>query len=137
MAYLVVYGTKVFYFQISQMIVSTVLTAAISLQSEAFTFKLDKRLDLFNEVIILLVTYNFLAFNTLDVEINFNVGYVPIATLCVYMLVCLTVILVGVFAQVRLKLRKHYMKQKLRKQRKALKNVLESTHDQRVMRYLQ
>ena len=74
---------------------STVAAASLAYVSESFKSAHERRMNTFSEMAILLTSYCFLTFKMVEAEANFTIGYVPISTVSVYILVCFAFLVMG------------------------------------------
>ena len=136
LAYLVVAGFDELIYQVMMFIGSTILSESLLYETEAILSISSRRLNTFSEVIVLQVCYNVLSFAMLDLEANFEVGYVSIIAIGFYMLVCLSIIIFGSLLNIKKKVRIFFAKRYHNQQRKHLQDYLKSNHEARRSRIL-
>ena len=78
-----------------QMMVSTLVHAVTNLALETSLSHYESRLFVFTTLTVLMICYSFMNFDMLDVETNFTSGYYTIGIVVIYMLIVLSLILVG------------------------------------------
>ena len=118
---LVVSGSEIdLVIQMMIVMASSILSVVVAYWTNAHLIASRRRLGVFNEMVILNISYSFLIFNMIDVETNFSVGYVPIAGIGIYILVSLIVIIVQTYRALRNKCVKCCAKRRFKKQREAL-----------------
>ena len=120
LVWLVVDGPQDLVFQMMIMMSSSILSIAVLYATEAQLSTGKRRMSVFNESVVLHLSYCFLSFDTLEVEANFSVGYVPIASVGLYILVCLLLVIFQSYKAIRRSLRVYCAKRYQRKQRKVL-----------------
>ena len=99
---LVVSGSEIdLVIQMMIVMASSILSVVVAYWTNAHLIASRRRLGVFNEMVILNISYSFLIFNMIDVETNFSVGYVPIAGIGIYILVSLIVIIVQTYRALR------------------------------------
>ena len=99
---------------------SSILSVVVAYWTNAHLIPSRRRLGVFNELVILNISYSFLIFNMIDVETNFSVGYVPIAGIGFYIFVSLLVIIARTYLALRIKCVKCCAKRRFTKQREVL-----------------
>lgn len=94
LAFLIIYGTKVFIWQMTAIFVSTLIVMIITFTTGSLANQPGKRrLQIFAEISILVTSDCFLSFNIVSVEDNFTLGFATIGVIGVYVFVCLVFIL--------------------------------------------
>lgn len=104
---LVVYlvqNVKYRFCQITLTILLTLVTANVTNQTKAFERRVDSRRSNFAELAVLLNCYCFLNFDILTAEQNFNLGYVSIGVLCLYIGLNLLLLVTGTITLIKRKL---------------------------------
>ena len=104
---------------------------------EAFELTKDRRSNIVSEMLILAVSYNFSCFDLIDVEENFEVGYIPIAFTGLYILVSLLMIIVTTIAEVIFKIKVSWSKHSYHKGRERFKSMLRQTHKERLKKFME
>ena len=136
LAYLVVAGFDELIYQVMMFIGSTILSESLLYKTEAILPISSRRLNTFSELIVLQVCYYVFCFAILDLEANFEVGYVPIIAIGFYMLVCLSIMIFGSFQSIKLKVKIFFVKRYHNQQRRHLQDYLKRNHEARRSRIL-
>ena len=84
---------------------------------EAFELSKDRRANIVSEMLILAVSYNFSCFDLIDVDQNFEVGYLPVAFTGLYILVSLLMIIVSTISEVIFRIKVSWAKRSYHKGR--------------------
>ena len=98
---MVIYGTKIFIFQMIPLMLSNLLITMI-----VHKLVINKRMRMLTELAILLTTDSFVAFNMVSIDNNFILGYQAIAIIGAYIVLCAMIILAKLFIFARDKLRR-------------------------------
>lgn len=134
---LVVAGTKVFIYQMTMLMASTIAAAIVVFLTEAFDLQQDKHLNTFAEFCILTISYCFFCFDLIDVEQNNEVGYFPIAFTGLYICVCLLLIIAQSIGVLILRCKKRCAIYRYQRQRSVLQQRIKNTHDTRLKKFLE
>ena len=118
--YLVVIGTQELIYQMMILMGLTMLSAVLIYKTEAFVSPSERRLSIFSEFVILQICYCFFCFDLMEVEANYEIGYIPIAYMGVYLLICLVIIISGTFMTIRRKFQLCCARRRHKRQRKFL-----------------
>ena len=121
----------------TMLIGSTFLSAILVYKIEAFELTKDRRSNIVSEMLILAVSYNFSCFDLIDVEENFEVGYIPIAFTGLYILVSLLMIIVTTIAEVIFRIKVSCAKRRYHKGRQKFKSMLKQTHNERLKNFME
>ena len=130
LATMVIYGTKVFIFQMTPLMISNVLISAMISQ-----LVVKRKIQMLAEVATMVVTDLFMAFNMIDAEDNFTLGYAAVAAVGAYIAICAFIILRSLLIFIRKLLRRKLVMRKYRKWRNQLRNDLKTNHHKRVQRF--
>ena len=107
----------------------TLFSAMVPFIFDTFELGFDRKLLLFHETVVTLCTYCFLFFKMAsDFEINFKLGYAPIAILCLYIGLCLLMVFIISMNVLKKRIRFNRAKNKYLKQREILKTKLMLGH---------
>lgn len=117
-----------FVLQMMMMLGSSIFFTVISLVFDTYKSASDRRMGLYHEMTILLVSYCFLIFNVTSVESNFLYGYGAIGIVSVYCGVALLVLIRDGYLLLRMSCRKRAAIKKFRKKRKRLQRFLKMNH---------
>lgn len=102
-AYIIIFGTKVFIYQFMLMIGSQILIVLSFYMVDQFDQPFTKRMQTFSEIVVLYVCHLFFLFNVVTVEQNYLLGYLPIGVVALYLLVSLLFILRKIYVSYKTK----------------------------------
>ena len=104
-----IYGVDIpFILQLASIWAITILSISIYESTGAIENNGERRLMFIGDFIILLVSYCFFTFNTLEAETNFMVGYVPIGMTGFYILCCMALIIHTTLSILKMRCRRRY-----------------------------
>ena len=94
------------------MMLPSLIGVYVMYKSDAFILKQHRQLNVISDFIILQVAYFFLIFKMVDIELNFDVGYVPITIVGVYILFCFAYVIYTSITGSSTRIRNWYKKYK-------------------------
>ena len=117
MAWLVIQGSRILWYQISQVMAVTVFVVLLPYWLNSYKSREERKQHSESELVILSIASCFLIFNVVSVDSNYIMGYLAIGIVSAYVGIALILVIILTIRQVRRKLKTWHAKRAYRKTR--------------------
>ena len=136
MVYIVVFGSRTYFLQISLVMLSTMILMVIVISTRAFSSTKNTRDNIIGDCTVLIITYMFYIFDIIDIDYLMNIGYIPIAVIGLYIVVNLTIAIAISISGTRMVITRKCAKRSYTKNRKKFQQTLKMQHGKRKQRLI-